>query len=98
MSELYKLFSFVISGIALNDYMITPAGTHRAITNEWCGFKRHYKIISHPTRAQHILSAARTVQVSHALPEVSFSCLLRGRGADIQDGVAVGEGFLCVPL
>jgi hypothetical protein len=29
---------------------------------------------------------------------VRFSCLLRGRGASCQDGVAAGEGFLCAPL
>jgi hypothetical protein len=27
----------------------------------------------------------------------SFSCLLRGRLTSFQDGVAVGEGFLCAP-
>jgi len=29
---------------------------------------------------------------------VRFSCLLRGRGASFQDGVAVGKGFLCAPF
>jgi hypothetical protein len=53
------------------------------------------QFISHPTRAQHTLSAAGTVQVSHALPAVRFSCLLRGRGTSFHDGVAAGEGFLC---
>jgi len=43
-------------------------------------------------------SAAATVQVSHALPAVRFSCLLRGRGASFQDGVAAGKGFLCAPF
>jgi hypothetical protein len=51
--------------------------------------------ISHPTRTQHTLSAAGTVQVSHSLPAVRFSCLLQGRGTSLQDGVAAGEGF-CV--
>jgi hypothetical protein len=37
------------------------------------------KFISHPTRAQYILSVAGTVQVSYALPAVRFSCLLQGR-------------------
>ena len=37
--------------------------------------------ISHLTRAQRTPSAAATVQVSHALPAVRCSCLLRGRGA-----------------
>jgi hypothetical protein len=56
------------------------------------------KFISHHTRAQHTLSAAGTAQVSHALPAVRFSCLLRGRGSSFQDGVAAGESFLCVPF
>ena len=46
------------------------------------------KFISHPTRAKRTPSAAATVQVSHALPAVRFSCLLRGRVASSQDGVA----------
>jgi hypothetical protein len=41
---------------------------------------------------------AATVQVSHALPAVRFLCLLRGRGASLQDGVATGKGFLCAPF
>jgi hypothetical protein len=52
------------------------------------------KYISRPTRAQNTLSAVRTVEVSHELPAVRFSCLLRGRGTSSQDGV---EGFLCSP-
>jgi hypothetical protein len=51
--------------------------------------------MSHVTRVQHTPSAAATAQVSHALPSVRFSCLLRGRGASFKDGVAAGEGFLC---
>jgi hypothetical protein len=47
------------------------------------------------TRVKCTPSAAETVQVSHALPAVSFSCLLRGRGVSFQDGVAAGKGFLC---
>jgi len=60
--------------------------------------KVNKKFISHLTRAQHTPSAAATVQVSHALPAVRFSCLLRGRGASFQDGVAAGKGFLCAPF
>ena len=56
------------------------------------------KFISHLTRAQRTPSAAATVQVSHALPAVRFSCLLRGRGASFQDGVAAGKGFLRAPF
>ena len=36
-------------------------------------------------------SAAPTVQVSHALPAVRFSCLLRGHGTSLQHGVAAGS-------
>ena len=57
--------------------------------------KVNKKFISHLTRAQRTPSATATVQVYHALPAVSFSCLLRGRGVSFQDGVAAGEGSLC---
>ena len=60
--------------------------------------KVNKKFISHLTRAKHTPSAAGTFQVSHALPAVRFSCLLRGRGASFQDGVVAGEGFLCAPF
>ena len=56
------------------------------------------KFIFHLTRAKRTPSAAANVQVSHALPAVPFSCLLRGRGASFQDGVAAGEGILCAPF
>ena len=52
--------------------------------------KVNKKFISHLARAQRTPSAAATVQDSHALPAVRFSCLLRGRGASFQDGVAAG--------
>jgi hypothetical protein len=55
--------------------------------------KVNKKFISHLTP-----SAAATVQVSHALPAVRFSCLLRGRGISSQDGIAAGKGFLCAPF
>ena len=58
--------------------------------------KVNKKFVSHLTRAQRTPSAAATVQLSHALPAVRFSCLLRGRGASFQNGVAAGNGFLCV--
>ena len=60
--------------------------------------KVNKKFISHLTRAQRTPSAAATVQVSHALPAVRFSCLLRGRGTNFQYGVAAGKGFLCAPF
>ena len=56
------------------------------------------KFISHLTRAQRTPSAAVTVQVSHAVPVVRFSCLLRGREVSFQDGAAAGKGFLCAPF
>jgi len=60
--------------------------------------KVNKKSISHLTRAQPTPSAAATVQVSHALPAVRFSCLLWGRGVSFQDGVAAVKGFLCAPF
>ena len=60
--------------------------------------KVNKKSISHLTRAQHTPSAAATVQVSHALLVVRFSCLLLGRGASFQDGVTAGKGVLCAPF
>ena len=56
------------------------------------------KFFSHLTRAKRTPLAAVTVQVSRALPAVRFSCLLWGRGACFQDGVAAGKGFLCAPF
>ena len=60
--------------------------------------KVNKKFISHLTREQRTPSAAATVQVSHALPAVRFSCLLRGRGASFRVGVASGKHFLCAPF
>ena len=57
--------------------------------------KVNKKFIYHFTRAQRTPSAAATVQVSHALPAVRFSCSLRGCGVSFQDGVAAGKDFLC---
>ena len=41
--------------------------------------KVNKKFISHLTRAKRTPFGAATVQVSHALPAVCFSCLLRGQ-------------------
>jgi hypothetical protein len=60
--------------------------------------KANKKFISRLTRAQRTPSAAAAIQVSRALPAVRFSCLLRGRRASFQDGVAAGKGFLCAPF
>ena len=58
--------------------------------------KVNKKFISRLTRAQRTPSAAATVQVSHALPAVRFSCLLRGREASFQVGVEAGKKAFCV--
>ena len=60
--------------------------------------KGNKEFISHLKRAQRTPSAVETVQLSHALPAVRFSCLMRGSGASFQDGVAAGKGFLCAPF
>jgi hypothetical protein len=60
--------------------------------------KVNNKFISHLTWAKHTPSAATTVQISYALPAVSFSCLQRGHGASSQDGVTAGKSFLCAPF
>ena len=60
--------------------------------------KVNKKFISHLARVKRTPLAAATVQVSHALPAVRFSCLLRGRGISFQDGAAAGKGFLCAPF
>ena len=49
------------------------------------GSKVNKKFISHLTLAQRTPSAAATVQVSHSLPVVRFSCLLRVCGASQQE-------------
>jgi hypothetical protein len=54
------------------------------------------KSISHPTFAQHTISAAETVHVSHALPAFSSHAYCGAVGVSIQDGVEA-EGFLCAP-
>jgi hypothetical protein len=61
-------------------------------------FQKLIKMHSRPTLVEHTLSAAGTVQVSHALPAVGSSCLLRGRGNSFQYGVITGEGSLCAPF
>jgi hypothetical protein len=82
----------VVSGLAfLEQARSEYTGIHKGMVL----FQELLKNISLSTWAQHTLSAAGTVQVSHALPAVRFSCLLRGRGIRLQDGVAAGEGFLC---
>jgi hypothetical protein len=75
-----------------------PLKIYWVYTKKGAVSKVNKKFISHLTRAQRAPSATATVQVSHALPAVRFSCLLRGRGAGFQDGVAAEEGVLCDPF
>jgi ribosomal protein L31 len=55
--------------------------------------KVNKKFTSHLSLAEPTPSAAATVQVSHALPAVRFSCLLQGHGASFQYGIAAGKSF-----
>ena len=57
--------------------------------------KVNKKFISYLTRAKPTPSAAATVQVSHALPAVRFSCLLWGRGVSLQEA-SQQENAFCV--
>jgi hypothetical protein len=57
--------------------------------------KVNMRFISRLTWAQRTPSVAANIQVSHGLPAIRFSCILRGRGASFQDGVVAGNGFLC---
>jgi hypothetical protein len=68
---------------------------YRVYTKNGAVSKVNRKFISHLTRPQRTPLAAANVQVSHALPAVRFSCLLRGRGASFQDGVAAEKDFMC---
>ena len=61
---------------------------YRVYTKDDAVSKVNKKVICHLTRAQPTPSAAATVQVSHVLPAVRFSCLLQGRGASFEDVVA----------
>jgi hypothetical protein len=78
--------------MSLNIMNLHIQGIHKIMVRFQNSIRR---VASQPTRAQHTPLAAGTVQVSHALPAVRFACLLRGRGASFQNGVAAGEGFLC---
>jgi hypothetical protein len=70
--------------------------SHTGHTQKNCVFSSVNKqFISHPTWAQHTLSAAGTVQVSLVLQQFRFSFLLRGRGTSFQYGDSAGEGFVC---
>ena len=88
--------SFSGSTFRFDDYIPTQ---YTGYTQKKCAdSKVNKEFISHLTREQRTPSAVATVQVSHALPAVRFSCLARGRGASFQDGVAAGKGFLCAPF
>ena len=85
---------------------LTPYIGYTTYTHIYTGYtqkngavsKVNKKFISHLTRAQPTPSAATTVQDSCATSRVRFSCLLRGRGARFQYGVAAGKGFVCAPF
>jgi hypothetical protein len=91
-SATLRTISQCIHNFELNGCYIQ--GIHKRMVQ----FQVNKKFISQLSRAQRTPSAAATVPVSHALPAVRFSCLMRGRGASFKDGVAAGEGFLCPPF
>jgi hypothetical protein len=70
----------------------------QVLKKEWRGFKNEHEIYFSSYTAQPTPSVGATVQVSHALPAVGLSCLLRGHMASFQDGVAAGKRFLCAPF
>jgi hypothetical protein len=93
LSRVYQITCFVaIDSLTLSLLMPCIQG----INNRMVRFQKLTKTsVSHYTRVKRTPSAAATVQVSHALPAVRFSCLLRGHGASFQDGIAAATGFLC---
>ena len=58
--------------------------------------KANKKFISHLTRAKRTPSAAANVQVSHKLPAVRFSCLLRGASGSVYKMAPQQEKAFCV--
>ena len=80
-----RMFEFTceVSAYVVCTYEVSVYGEGR----EYTGYtqkngavsKGNKEFISHFTRAQRTPSAAETVQVSHALPAVRFSCLMRGQ-------------------
>jgi hypothetical protein len=92
------------SNACLDSVFKSASTTFQIVTGfllfSYTGYKQkvNKKFISHLTRAQRTPTAAATLQVSHALPAVRFSCLLRCRRASFQDGVTAGRGFLRAPL
>ena len=91
-------FAYLVTKARIfNTYCFSTANTGYTQKNGAVS-KVNKKFISHLTRAQPTPSAAATLQVSHALPAVRFSCLLRGRGTRFQDGVVAGKGFLSGPF
>ena len=88
----------VVWRVLNTQHVAVHSRTIQVFTKNGAVSKINKKFISHLTRAKRTPSAAETVQVSHALPAVSFSCLMLGREASFQDGVAAGKGFLCAPF
>ena len=104
--SVFRSTKFMIPFIQSTWYEFNSANASDPSQNIYTGYtqkngavsKGNKKFISHLTRAQRTPSAAAAVQVSHTLPSVRFPCLLRGRGASFQDGVAAGKDFLCAPF
>jgi len=74
------LIDFCSSKFCFEIHNISCRALNTGYTQNNCSVSRvNKKCISHLTRAQRTPSAAATVEVSHALPAVRFSCLLRGQ-------------------
>ena len=95
---LSECFSRIRQAVPSGDQPLNYTTSTGCLQKNGAVSKVNKKLISHLTLAQRTPSAAATVQVSHALPAVRFSCLMRGRGASFQDGVAAGKGFLRAPF
>ena len=77
----YSSYSTVVNNFHINKKtkIITPQKQYTGYNNRMVRFQKLTRNFSHLTQAQRTPSAAATVQVSHALPAVLFSCLLRGQ-------------------
>ena len=60
--------------------------------------KVNKKFISHLTRAKRTPLAGQLSKFLMRYQQFARSCLLRGCGVILQDGVAAGKGFLCAPF
>ena len=93
-----NLFTAPFSLLLTREYLGLKRIKYSVFTNEWCSFQKLTRNLFLTLRGQNVHRQQRQLsQVSHALPAVRFQCLLRGRGASLQDGAAAGKDFLCVP-